>query len=172
MELLISLTKPNWGTDKPLIHYGATIGFNYGGLDFSMLLQGVANRDLLITGNSEWEFQNNGVGQAFEHHLNRWTPATAATATYPRLTVGTNFNNHQVSSYWMRNGNYLRLKNIELGYTIASKLTQKLKVTSIRIFANGTNVFTSSSFDRVDPEVFGGLYPIQRVINGGLSVKF
>lgn len=160
------------GTDKPLIHYGATIGFNYGGLDFSMLLQGVANRDLLITGNSEWEFQNNGVGQAFEHHLNRWTPATAATATYPRLTVGTNFNNHQVSSYWMRNGNYLRLKNIELGYTIASKLTQKLKVTSIRIFANGTNVFTSSSFDRVDPEVFGGLYPIQRVINGGLSVKF
>jgi len=166
------------GTDKPLIYYGANIGFSYGGLDFSMLLQGVANRNLLLTGNSEWEFQSGGFGQAFEHHLDRWTPATAATATYPRLTVGTNFNNHVVSSFWMRNGNYFRLKNIELGYTIASRISQKIKVSSIRVFVNSTNLFTDSAFDRVDPETNGsvnslqGFYPIQRVFNGGLSVKF
>lgn len=166
------------GSDKPLIYYGANIGFSYAGIDFSMLLQGVANRNLLLTGNSEWEFQNSGFGQAFEHHLDRWTPSTAATATYPRLTVGTNFNNHVVSSFWMHNGNYFRLKNIELGYTIASRITQKIKVSSVRIFVNGTNLFTASAFDRVDPETNGsvnslqGFYPIQRVFNGGLSFKF
>ncbi|GGI23617.1 SusC/RagA family TonB-linked outer membrane protein [Pedobacter mendelii] len=160
------------GTDNPLVYYGATVGFSYGGLDLSVLLQGVANRNLLLTGNSEWEFQNGGFGQAYEHNLNRWTPATAATATYPRVTVGNNFNNNIVSSFWMHSGNYLRLKNVELGYTIASKFTEKLKVSSIRVFVNGTNLLTTSAFDRVDPETYGGVYPIQRVVNGGLSVKF
>lgn len=160
------------GTDKPLIYYGANIGFSYSGFDFSVLLQGVANRNLLLTGNSEWEFQNGGFGQAYEHNLDRWTPATAATATYPRVTVGNNFNNNIISSFWMHSGNYLRLKNIELGYTISSRFTNKVKVSGIRFFVNGTNLFTSASFDRVDPETNGGVYPIQRVINGGLSVKF
>ncbi|MCZ4222169.1 SusC/RagA family TonB-linked outer membrane protein [Pedobacter rhodius] len=160
------------GTSKPLVYYGATLGFAFSGFDFSVLLQGVANRNLLLTGNSEWEFQNGGFGQAYEHHLDRWTPATAATATYPRLTVGNNFNNDIVSSFWMHSGNYLRLKNVELGYTIASSFTRKIKVSSIRLFVNGTNLLTSSSFDRVDPETYGGVYPIQRVVNGGLSVKF
>jgi len=78
----------------------------------------------------------------------------------------------------MRNGNYFRLKNIELGYTIASRISQKIKVSSIRVFVNSTNLFTDSAFDRVDPETNGsvnslqGFYPIQRVFNGGLSVKF
>lgn len=160
------------GTDKPLVYYGANIGFSHSGFDFSVLLQGVANRNLLLTGNSEWEFQNGGFGQAYEHNLDRWTPATAATATYPRVTVGNNFNNNIVSSFWMHSGSYLRLKNIELGYTISPRFTSKVKVSSIRLFVNGTNLFTSASFDRVDPETNGGVYPIQRVINGGLSVKF
>lgn len=160
------------GTDKPLIYYGANFGFSYSGFDLSVLFQGVANRNLLLTGNSEWEFQNGGFGQAYEHNLDRWTPATAATATYPRVTVGNNFNNNIISSFWMHSGNYLRLKNVELGYTISSRFTNKIKVSGIRFFVNGTNLFTNASFDRVDPETNGGVYPIQRVINGGLSVKF
>lgn len=160
------------GTSRPLIYYGVTLGFAYAGFDFSALVQGVANRNLLLVGNSEWEFQNNGFGQAYEHHLDRWTPATATTASYPRLTVGNNFNNDIVSSFWMHNGNYLRLKNVEIGYTLPKRLTQKANVAGIRIFINATNALIWSAFDRVDPETYGGVYPIQRIINGGLNVKF
>lgn len=159
------------GTTKPLITYGTTLGFSYGGFDMTMLIQGVANRNLLLTGNSVWEFQNNGFGQANTNNLNRWTPATAATATYPRVSVGTNVNNDIVSSFWMHSGDYVRLKNIELGYTITGNYIKRAHLTGIRLFISGTNLFTHSAYDVVDPETNGGGYPIQRVINGGINIK-
>jgi TonB-linked SusC/RagA family outer membrane protein len=159
------------GTTNPVIDYGGTLGFNYNGFDFSMLVQGVANRNELITGNSVWEFQNNGFGQAYPQNLNRWTPATAATATYPRVSVGTNANNDITSSFWMHSGDYFRLKNIELGYTVSSKAVSKFRISSIRFFVSGTNLFTHAAYDVVDPETNSGGYPIQRVINGGINIK-
>jgi hypothetical protein len=159
------------GTTKPQITYGTTLGFAYSGFDFSMLVQGVANRNELTVGNSVWEFQNNGFGQAYTNNLNRWTPGTAATATYPRLTVGTNINNDVTSSFWMHSGDYYRLKNIELGYTVPVKYTSRFKISTLRLFVSGTNLFTHAAYNQVDPESFGGGYPIQRVINLGVNVK-
>ncbi|RYE23017.1 MAG: SusC/RagA family TonB-linked outer membrane protein [Sphingobacteriaceae bacterium] len=160
------------GTTKPLIYYGSTLGFAYKGFDFSALVQGVANRNLLLTGSSVWEFQNNGFGQAYEQNLNRWTPATAATATYPRVSIGTNINNNIVSSYWMHSGDYIRLKNIEVGYSLPFGFVNRIKLSSFRIFVNGTNLLTHSAYNLVDPETNGGAYPIQKVINGGVNIKF
>jgi len=159
------------GTSNPLITYGTTLGFNYNGFDFSMLVQGVANRNELLTGNSVWEFQNNGFGQAYPQNLDRWTPATATTATYPRVTVGTNVNNDITSSFWMHSGDYFRLKNIELGYTVSSKAVSKFRLSSIRFFVSGTNLFTHAAYDQVDPETNSGGYPIQRVVNGGINIR-
>lgn len=160
------------GTTKPLIYYGSTVGFSFKGFDFSALVQGVANRNMLLIGSSVWEFQNNGFGQAYEQNLNRWTPATAATATYPRVSIGTNVNNDIVSSYWMHSGDYIRLKNIEVGYSLPFGFVNRIKLSSLRIFVNGTNLLTHSAYSVVDPETNSGAYPIQRVVNGGVNIKF
>jgi len=160
------------GNTKPIIFYGLEMGFAFHGFDFSALVQGARNRNVVLTGASEWEFQYGGYGQAYQHHLNRWTPANAANADYPRLTAGNNVNNHQFSSFWVHNGNYTRLKFVELGYSLPQRLTGKIKLKTVRLFASATNLLTLSAFDQVDPEVYGGAYPIQRVINTGINIKF
>src|SRR5690606_24096216 len=126
----------------------------------------------LLTGNSQWEFQNAGRSQAYAHHLGRWTPGTAATATYPRLSIGANPNNHQTSSYWIKSGDYARLKNLEVGYTLPSHLVRRVRVGSVRVFFNATNLFTLTSLEGVDPEASNlALYPIQKVLNAGIHIK-
>lgn len=158
--------------NKPTVYYGLNLGFNYKGFDFSALVQGISNRYIYLSGSGEWAFQNNGLGQAWEHNLNRWTPTTAATATQPRLTIGNNVNNQAASSFWLHKGDYWRIKNVELGYTIPKKWSKAIKLSAVRLFVNGVNLFTSTEVERIDPEIYGSTYPIQRVINGGINVKF
>jgi TonB-linked SusC/RagA family outer membrane protein len=160
------------GTTKPLISYGANLGVSWKGFDVGAVIQGVTHRSILLSGNSEWEFQNNGQGQAFVHNLGRWTPATAATATYPRVTAGTNPNNDQQSSYWIRSGDFARLKSIEIGYTVPASVTRHIRLASARFFVNGTNLFTRTSFPELDPESYSGGYPIQKIVNAGINIKF
>lgn len=160
--------------NKPLIYFGFTLGAEYKGFDVSALIQGVTNRDVYVGGNSIWAFQNGGFGQAYENNLNRWSLATAATATYPRLNIGTNSNNQAQSSYWMRNGDYIRLKQLEVGYTIPQALLKHIKLQNIRVFARGYNLITieSKELDDRDPEIISAFsYPMQRLLNFGISIK-
>ncbi len=159
------------GTTKPLVYYGLNMGLNWKGFDLSMVWQGVMNRYIFLVGNNTYEFQNSGKGQAMEHHLGRWTPATAATATYPRLTVGTNVNNHRASTFWLKDGRYLRLKNLELGYTLPQDWVRFTRLGSIRAFANAYNLLTFTPLDRVDPESYQGAYPNQRIYNFGVNIQ-
>jgi len=111
----MKMNKTAIGTTKPLIIFGASAGISWKGFDLSATVQAVNNRDIYLSGNSYWAFQNNGTGQAFAENLNRWTVNNTTTATYPRLSYGTNINNQAVSSYWIKNGNYLRLKILRSG---------------------------------------------------------
>ncbi len=159
------------GNTKPLMFFGTTLGASYKGFDFNALIQGAINRDVTLANATQWEFQNRGFGQAFEHHLDRWTPNNI-NASYPRLTVGTNVNNHlSNSSYWYKDGSYGRLKFMELGYTFTSPWVKKIKLESFRLFVNATNLITISAYDGVDPEVYGYSYPIQKTFSGGLTIK-
>lgn len=162
------------GTTKPLLYYGISLGASFKGFDISALFQGVENRNVYLSGNSYWAFQSNGTGQAYEHNLNRWTPQNAATATYPRLSYGANVNNDASSSFWMRSGDYFRLKNVEVGYTLPTALVGKIGLSSLRIFANGYNLFTSSSsqLDGLSPESYAGGFPVLKLYNLGVNVKF
>jgi len=161
------------GKKQPFFFYGASFGLSWNGFDISALVQGVANRPIYLGGDSYWAFQNSGTGQAYNHNLKRWTPENAANATYPRLSYGTNINNQAASSYWIQKGDYLRLKNAEIGYTLPASVTSRIKLQSIRVFANGYNLLTAapSSLDGRDPEAFAGGYPIQRVFNFGINIK-
>jgi TonB-linked SusC/RagA family outer membrane protein len=160
------------GTTKPQVFYGFNVNMKWKGFYASLLFQGVANNEILLTGSDRFEFQAAGRAQAYPHHLNRWTPATASTATYPRLSIGNNPNNHVVSSFWLQNGDFLRLKNTEIGYNLTGKLLEKAKLTNVRIFVNGLNLFTVSQFKSFDPEMPGANYSLQKVLNTGINISF
>jgi hypothetical protein len=160
------------GNTKPILFFGATLGFNVAGFDCSVLLQGVTNRTYQQT---DYSFGSNGESQAYNYMLGRWTPETAATATYPRLTIGldpTNTPYLNNSSYWTRSGAYLRVRNVDVGYTFPFALSKRINLSALRIFANAQNLFTMTPYDRLDPEINGNTaYPIQRVINFGVNIK-
>lgn len=163
------------GTYKPRIYYGATVGFSWKGFDVSVLLQGVTNRVNYVANfatEGGFQFNNFTYGQAYEQITGRWTPETAATATYPRLTADANNNyNKFQSSFWMRNGNYFRLKNLSIAWNLPYSITNRIRLGNVKVFANAQNLFTQAAYNVVDPEVGVGAYPIQRVLNTGINIK-
>src|SRR5690606_3049943 len=95
-------------------------------------------------------------------------------AKYPRLTTAPNANNDVSSTFWMVDGSYLRLRNIELGYTLPSTVSKRILAKAIRVCFSGVNLFTFSDFKLWDPDLQTGAttYPINRVYNIGLSMGF
>ena len=95
-------------------------------------------------------------------------------AAMPRLTTETVENNIQASTWWIRDGSYIRLKSVEMGYTFPDKILKKLRMSNLRIYASGLNLFTFSKFKEWDVEMGGNgfNYPIQAVYNIGLNIGF
>jgi TonB-linked SusC/RagA family outer membrane protein len=164
------------GSGKPAMYYGLTLGFSIKGFDFSALVQGTFNRQNIINGDFMNGFGSNGAYTAYEYNLGRFTPATAATATQPRVWLGSNTNNQQLSSFWLKDNDFIRLKNVEIGYTVPEKLSRKIGIPAIRVFSNGLNLLTFADVYKMrkdmDPEAWGAAYPIMKVINFGINVKF
>lgn len=160
----------------PEILYGLSAGGGFKGFDFSVLFQGAAHASVLLNNEAVYEFFQEGKVKPF--HLNRWTPETKETATYPLLHYSTNANNHRGSTFWIRSADYLRIKNIEIGYSLASTWVKPLRMKGIRLFVSGMNVFTfKNQLDGyyVDPEIddgYGAMYPIQKVWSAGLDINF
>ena len=165
----------------PEIQYGIPVGMSYKGFDFSMLWQGSALCSVQLSGPAVWDFplyDQSRIGKVRRMHLNRWTPETAATATYPALHYGIHNNNkQQYSSLFLYDATYIRLKNVEIGYTLPKAWTSKAGIQSVRIYAQGQNLLT---FDRLgdvdmDPEIKNGdgsWFPVQRVVNLGINMTF
>ncbi|MNY22419.1 TonB dependent receptor [compost metagenome] len=131
---------------------------------------------MFVSNEVAWEFFNGG--KVLGYHLNRWTPSTASTASYPRLSSdpqGTD-NNYVDSDFWIRDASFLRLKNVEIGYTFAAGLAKRLRLGSLRCYLNGQNLFTySKGIKYLDPEnrnSRGWYYPQSVVYNAGLSMTF
>ncbi len=164
------------GNAKPTIYYGTTLGFSVKGFDVSALVQGTMNRQTYLSGDFMNGFGNNSANNAYEYNRGRFTAATAATATQPRLWLGSNTNNSQTSSFWLYDNDFVRLKNLEIGYTVPDKLISKIGLRSLRVFSNGLNLFTEAEIHKVrkdmDPEAWGASYPIMKVFNFGVNVKF
>lgn len=160
------------GNIKPMIYYGLTVGFNVVGFDMNVLLQGVMNRTYQQT---DYSFGSNGEGQGFDYLLGRWTPERGVEATYPRLTLGadpTNTPAYTTSSYWTKPGKYMRIRHVDIGYTLPREWTNRARIATLRVFLNAQNLFTFTPFDRLDPEVNGSMsYPAQRIISFGLHLK-
>lgn len=168
--------KSGIGNGKPGIAFGGNIGFRFKGFDFSALVQGTINRQSYIAGDFMNGFGNGGNYTAYEYNLGRFTEATAQTATQPRVWLGANTNNSQTSSFWLRDNDFVRLKNVEVGYTIPQKITRRIGGSTVRFFANGLNLLTWAEIYKVrkdlDPESWGFVYPVMKVFNFGINVKF
>ncbi len=164
------------GTNIPEITYGITLGGSYKNFDCNILFQGAKDAYMYLNNDAVWEF--NQGGKVMEHHLGRYIPedpTTWNTATYPRLHSSENTNNHVKSSRWLYDRTYLRIKNIEIGYTLPKSLMNKLKLQKVRVYANGTNLWTYDHVMDWDPETqktAGNQYPQSRLWNLGLSVNF
>ncbi|RLD82994.1 MAG: TonB-dependent receptor, partial [Bacteroidetes bacterium] len=156
------------GNPFPEFTYGFTIGAKYKGFDLSMFFQGAQGVD-------RWQWYNNEAdGNYTEAILDYWTP-TNTSAAYPSL--GNSDNNAKWSSFWIEDASYLRLKNLEIGYTLPKKLSERAKISRARIYFTGYNLLTFTKMPDYDPErraddVRAGSYAQAKVFSFGLNLTF
>lgn len=167
---------------SPEIMFGIPITLQYKDFDFSVLFQGATRTSLLLTDAAVWDFpqfDQDKIGKVKKMHLDRWTPETASTAKYPALHYGSHSNNKNgQSSLFLYDAQYLRLKNIELGYNLPQKFLKKFNLQQVRVYGQALNLITWDALDDVDvdPETKSGdgasWYPIQKVFNFGIDITF
>ncbi len=162
-------------TALPQIFYGFNMGGDYKGFDFNVTVQGAAKRTVsLLDNNMIIPFLNGGVKPTPWVRDNYWTPAKGDNAKFPRLTTIQNDNNYRASTLWQRNGSFVRIQNLEIGYTIPEKITGKAGMNAVRLFFSGNNLFTIDDINEinVDPEIMNTfIHPPMKSFNFGFTLK-
>lgn len=160
------------GNAIPRYTFGFRGNAEWKGLDFQFFLQGVGKANGLITGSARHAFTSEST-MPQDVHLDRWT-IDNPDATYPRLTYNQTYN-QRLSTFWLEDASYLRLKNIQLGYTLPASLLQRVRVSRLRIYASADNLFTRSDYfhgyDPESPVTSGGYYPQVKTFVFGLNVN-
>lgn len=158
----------------PEIMYGINLGLKYKNFDFNALIQGAGRSSVYFSDEAAWEFLYSA--NSLETIKGRWTAdGSNPNPTYPRLSLYRNEYKKENSTYWLRNGSYWRLKNIELGYTLPKAISERLHIENFRIYIASTNLFTHAQFKEWDPEAPDGTglyYPQLKVNNVGFNVTF
>ena len=171
---------------EPEIVYGFGASYGYKNWDISVFFQGLARESFWIDYNNVSPFFNTVdtkvVGNRVGHNAlakfiadSHWSEDNRdAYAVWPRLSPTSIENNSKTSTWFMRDGSFLRLKQLEIGYTIPEKVTNKVGIKNLRFYVTGNNLLCFSKFKLWDPEMAGsGLgYPVQRVYNIGLNLTF
>ena len=165
-------------SDIPENSYALTLGAQWKGIGFSVMFQGVDHVSRFYDAEAMYAFVNGG--KVKEHHLGRWNPAMSeeynlANATYPLLHYDAYGNHNQrENSFFLRNGAFLRLKNIELSYSLPQNWIKKAGMKECRVYVNGSNLVTWDHLDGLtDPESNGSnRYPIMKAVNFGVNIQF
>lgn len=176
----------NLGNRFPEINYGFSLGADYHSFDISMLLQGVADSKIMGSGKFIRPFYL--VSSPLKYQLDTWTTDNT-DARFPEASLS-NLSNYIPSSFWMQSGSYLKMRNIQLGYTLPGSFINKLKLSRARLYISAENLFTITSFDYgFDPEdvsydangsdpvsLFNGTgsgnYPTTKRFLAGLTITF
>ncbi len=161
----VAIGDPN---QSPRIIYGFSPRVQYKNWSLDVLFQGAARTSLYHVNEMAWAFFN-GMN-AYEENLDYWRPDNR-DAKHPRLTGAPTANNSQVSSFWMRNAAYLRLKNATLSYRIPDSIAGKIGIHNARVYASGQNIATWSKLVYWDPESTFRSYPQQKVLSFGISLS-
>jgi TonB-linked SusC/RagA family outer membrane protein len=167
----------------PEMNFGFELNADWKGFDFSANFQGAAMCDVSLMGfypGIGWD--DTAYTRTFYGNANTprylvqgaWTPENT-TGKYPRLDTQYRDNNNCASSLWVKDGSYIRLKTLQIGYSIPLKLLTKMNIARMRVYASGSNLFTLSGLDYLDPEVpdvNNGYYPQQRTFSFGMNLTF
>lgn len=169
---------PIGATTRPNLIYGLGVSVTWQGFDFNLHFQGAGKTHFFINGFTVYPFVYGEWGNILEGMAksNRWILGKNEdpNAEYPRLSYGGNRNNYRPSTYWLRNGAYVRLKTLEMGYTLPKTLTGKLHIGKIRLHVIGQNLLTFSTFKLWDPEMGssnGMTYPLGKTVTFGLTIN-
>jgi len=166
------------GSQIPKYTYGLNLGANYAGFDFSMLLQGVAGVSAYLNNDWGWAFYNGANIQRWQYE-ERWTPENPnRDAGYPRLEIISNAGTANASgaynsSFWLIDGSYLRIKNVQIGYTLPKLISERVKISRARVYVTGENLHTFSNYRQGwDPEINGNanFYPILANFTFGVNL--
>lgn len=170
-------------SSTPEMMFGLSLGAEWKGFDFNMFWQGAAMFDVNICGIYDSGVRDNTFyTKPFYNDGNTpyylveksWRPDNT-DAEYPRLGIASRQNGGPFSSWWVKDGTYLRLKSLQLGYTLPKKWTEKAGFKSIRAYVSGGNLLTFCGLEYLDPEmpsVNQGYYPQQRTYEFGLNITF
>ena len=175
------------GNETPRYQVGITLGADWNGFDFRAFFQGVCKRDIWLDGNFFWGAVGGGIWQSigYKEHFDYFRPegdnmGANLNSYFPRPYFDANATkNQKVQTGYLQNAAYLRLKNLQIGYTLPNQLTSKIGLSKARLFFSGDNLFTISSiFGVFDPEAVGGalgngkIYPLSRTLSCGVNVSF
>lgn len=168
------------GNPIPDFTFGFTMKFDYRNFDLSALFTGAYGNDML---NAAKPYLMSGAGNynSYSGLYDAAWDGDGSTNSQPRLSNNDPNQNFRYSDYYIEDGSYLRLRNVQLGYKLPETLIQKVGLTSTRFFITGENVFTATSFSGLDPDISGtatlqgvdwGHYPLPRIFNLGVNVAF
>ena len=165
------------GSNIPRYTYCGRLDLGWKGIDFSVLLQGVGKCDGYLTGTARHALQDMAAYPQ-KVHLNRFNVSTNPdpNASYPRLTYNTGYNQNTFSTFWLEDASYLRVKNMQLGYSFAGEWMSKVRMRKCRIYFSAENLLTLSKFfyayDPETPVSTGGYYPQVKTFVLGLDIMF
>ncbi|RAJ93145.1 TonB-linked SusC/RagA family outer membrane protein [Larkinella arboricola] len=186
---LTDADKVNLGKPWPDLTYGVNADFSYKGFDLNLLLQGITGSQLYhankITNYQMKYYNGNGIINGVKDILNHWTPGSGINDQPGLKFTDANGNYSNASSFYVENGDYLRIRNVALGYNLPADVIRKATrnaVKSLRLYVTAQNLFTFTKYTGFDPEVGSanplnagidtGVYPLPRTITGGLNIVF
>lgn len=162
------------GNTSPRYNFGFAMGLSWKGFDFSAFFQGTGKRNIMLYSRSIVPFVDSWR-QPWAINQDYWTTSNT-NARFPRLYAG-GTQNTRVSPHWIQDAVYVRLKNLQVGYTIPAKITERIKISKARIFFTGEDLFTATKmwykyYDPEDPNNVSFNYPFYRSYAVGLNVNF
>ena len=162
------------GTTNPRFVFGLNLNANWREWDFGAVFQGVGKRNFYLAQEIMAPFSVTWGNFSYEMHNDYWTPENP-NAALPRHYAGSG-HNYQISDHWLQNAAYLRMKNLQLGYSFKKELINKIGMERLRIYFSGENLFEFSKLNKnFDPELTstsGYIYPIMRSFSCGVNLTF
>ena len=156
------------GSSFPKWNFGLNLSASYKGFDVSALLQGAADVKAMTPSTVAYAFYNGG--KVAEKHLDRWSEKNP-NGSMPRLSMS-NSSNKQTSSFWVTDASYVKMRNLQVGYSINQNLLKKYNISRLRVYCSIDNLFTITGFEGTDPEATGNVHPLTRSYSFGLNLSF
>lgn len=160
-----------FGSSVPRFYFGFNLNFSYKRLELSADFQGMTGVTVSLLNSPLYSplVSNGNISNTFLNEEISWTPENKTNATMPRLTTQENLNNYRASSLWYRDGSFLKLRNLLVAYTFPKSQT---RFADLKVFVQGTNLFSLDNIHFADPEQLGIAYPSTRSYWAGIKLNF